>query len=113
MLASPFGMALVAATVAHGAPVVPRLIEDEPTQALVPATVPDPAVLDVVRPMMRAVVTEGSATALAGLGDEERAVLLRSLSLMRKNLIAACERPPEAVPSEDRDPENTPLRRRA
>lgn len=51
--------------------------------------------------------------ALAGLGDEERAVLLRSLSLMRKNLIAACERPPEAVPSEDRDPENTPLRRRA
>lgn len=51
--------------------------------------------------------------ALAGLGDEERAVLLRSLSLMRKNLIAACERPPEAVPSEDRDPENTTLRRRA
>jgi hypothetical protein len=69
VLASPFGMALVAATVAHGAPVVPRLIEDEPTQALVPATVPDPAVLDVVRPMMRAVVTEGSATALAGLGE--------------------------------------------
>ncbi|QJY50149.1 penicillin-binding transpeptidase domain-containing protein [Pseudonocardia broussonetiae] len=69
VLASPFGMALVAATVAHGAPVVPRLIEDAPTQALVSATAPDPAVLEVVRPMMRAVVTEGSATALAGLGE--------------------------------------------
>jgi cell division protein FtsI/penicillin-binding protein 2 len=69
VLASPFGMALVAATVARGAPVVPQLIAGEPTQVPVPATVPDPAVLDVVRPMMRAVVTEGSATLLAGLGE--------------------------------------------
>ncbi|MHA6784414.1 penicillin-binding transpeptidase domain-containing protein [Pseudonocardia saturnea] len=69
VLASPFGMALVAATVARGAPVVPQLIAAEPTQSPVPATVPDPAVLDVVRPMMRAVVTEGSATLLAGLGE--------------------------------------------
>ena len=69
VLASPFGMALVAATVARGAPVVPRLIAGAATEALVPATAPDPAVLEVVRPMMRAVVTEGSATALAGLGE--------------------------------------------
>ena len=54
---------------ARGAPVVPQLIASEPTQSPVPATVPDPAVLDVVRPMMRAVVTEGSATLLAGLGE--------------------------------------------
>lgn len=69
VLASPFGMALVAATVARGATVVPQLIEGTVTQELVPPTAPDPAVLDVVRPMMRAVVTEGSATALAGLGE--------------------------------------------
>ncbi|MDN5933079.1 MAG: penicillin-binding protein, partial [Pseudonocardia sp.] len=69
VLASPFGMALVAATVARGAPVVPQLIASEPTLSPVPATVPAPAVLDVVRPMMRAVVTEGSATRLAGLGE--------------------------------------------
>ncbi|WP_141279513.1 penicillin-binding transpeptidase domain-containing protein [Pseudonocardia hydrocarbonoxydans] len=69
VLASPFGMALVAATVARGAAVVPELIDGEPTEQLVPPAAPDPAVLAAVRPMMRAVVTEGSATALAGLGE--------------------------------------------
>lgn len=69
VLASPLGMALVAATVARGAPVVPQLIRDRPTQVLRPATAPDAAALAELRPMMRAVVTEGTATRLAGLGE--------------------------------------------
>jgi beta-lactamase class D len=69
VLASPFGMALVAATVARGAPVVPQLVADRPTQVLTPATAPDPGTLTQIRTMMRAVVTEGTATRLAGLGE--------------------------------------------
>lgn len=69
VLASPLGMALMTATVAHGAPVVPQLIRGQATQATKPATAPNPAVLDQVRQMMRAVVTEGTATQLAGQGE--------------------------------------------
>jgi cell division protein FtsI/penicillin-binding protein 2 len=69
VVATPLGMALVAATVAHGGPVVPQLVAGRPTEVLAPATTPDPAALEQVRAMMRAVVTEGSATALAGLGE--------------------------------------------
>jgi cell division protein FtsI/penicillin-binding protein 2 len=69
VLASPLGVALAAAVVARGGPVVPQLIRDRPTQVLVPATAPTPASLEQLRAMMRAVVTEGSATALAGLGE--------------------------------------------
>lgn len=69
VLASPFGMALVAATVARGAPVVPQLITERPTEVLRGATAPDAAALAQVRTMMRAVVTEGTATRLAGLGE--------------------------------------------
>jgi len=69
VLASPLGMALVAATVARGAPVVPQLIRGRPTEVTHPATAPDPAALDQLRPMMRAVVTDGTATELAGLGE--------------------------------------------
>ena len=69
VLASPLGMALVAATVARGAPVVPQLIPGRATEVTRPATAPDAAALDQVRTMMRAVVTEGTATALGGLGD--------------------------------------------
>lgn len=69
VLASPLGMALVAATVAHGAPVVPQLVRGDPTETLRPAGQPDPAALEQLRPMMRAVVTEGTATRLAGLGE--------------------------------------------
>ena len=69
VLASPFGMALAAATVANGAPVVPQLIRGHPTQVLAAPTAPDPAALEQLRPMMRAVVTEGTASALAGLGE--------------------------------------------
>ena len=69
VLASPLGMALVGATVAHGAPVVPQLVAGRPTEVLTAATAPDPAALEQVRTMMRAVVTEGTATALNGLGE--------------------------------------------
>jgi cell division protein FtsI/penicillin-binding protein 2 len=69
VLASPFGVALAAAAVARGGPVVPQLIQGRPTEVLVPATAPDPATLEQLRSMMRAVVTEGTATALAGLGE--------------------------------------------
>ncbi|NMH96094.1 penicillin-binding protein 2 [Pseudonocardia sp. K10HN5] len=69
VLASPLGMALVAATVAHGASVVPQLIRGRPTEVLQPATGPAPAALEQVRSMMRQVVTEGTATRLAGLGE--------------------------------------------
>ncbi len=69
VLASPLGMALMAATVAHGATVVPQLVRDRPTRVNVAATAPDTAALDQLRPMMRAVVTEGTATRLAGLGE--------------------------------------------
>jgi cell division protein FtsI/penicillin-binding protein 2 len=69
VLATPLGMALTAATVAHGAPVVPQLLRDRPTQVLRPAAQPVAAELEQLRPMMRAVVTEGTATQLAGLGE--------------------------------------------
>jgi cell division protein FtsI/penicillin-binding protein 2 len=69
VLVSPFGMALVAATVAHGAPVVPQLIRGRPTAVTAAATDPDPAVRGQVRTMMRAVVTEGTATRRKPLGE--------------------------------------------
>lgn len=69
VVATPFGMALVAATVAHGAPVVPQLIRDRPTATVTAATQPDAAALEQLRPMMRRVVTEGTATGLRGSGE--------------------------------------------
>ena len=69
VLASPFGMALMAATVQKGAPVTPQLISGRPTQVLRAPTAPDPAVLDQLRPMMRAVVTSGTGKAAAGQGE--------------------------------------------
>ncbi|MFC7656875.1 penicillin-binding transpeptidase domain-containing protein [Pseudonocardia benzenivorans] len=69
VVATPFGMALVAATVAKGAPVVPQLIRGRPTDVPKAATAPPPQpVLDQLRTMMRAVVTEGTATGLARSG---------------------------------------------
>ena len=69
VLASPFGMALVAATIAKGAPVTPTLITDRPTETVKAPGTPDKAILDKLRPMMRAVVTQGTATAAAGQGE--------------------------------------------
>jgi hypothetical protein len=67
VLASPMAMAAVAASVARGEVVVPRLLPDQQTE---PATPKEPLTASeaaAVRDMMRAVVTEGSATFLAGL----------------------------------------------
>lgn len=69
VVVTPLGMALATATVAHGAPVVPQLIRGRPTTTTTAPANPDPAALAQVRPMMRQVVTAGTATALAGLGE--------------------------------------------
>lgn len=68
VLASPFGMALVAATVAAGKTPVPRLIEGRPTTVKGDTTPISPKMLDGLRPMMRLVVTNGTATDIADCG---------------------------------------------
>jgi beta-lactamase class D len=71
VLTTPFGMALVASTVAHGGQVpTPSLIKGMQTQTATPAGAPIPG--DVAGPlgvMMREVVTVGSGKALSGAGD--------------------------------------------
>jgi cell division protein FtsI/penicillin-binding protein 2 len=62
---SPMTMALIAAEVAKGGPVVPSLIAGAPAAGTAPAG-PPAAVLPALRDMMRAVVTGGTATLLAG-----------------------------------------------
>jgi hypothetical protein len=67
VLASPFGMALVAAAVARGEAVTPVLLPGRATTSdREPAPLPADVVEDL-RAMMRETVTDGSATALAGL----------------------------------------------
>ncbi len=68
VLASPFGMALVAATVAAGRTPVPRLIQGRPTAVNGDATPITPRMLDGLRQMMRLVVTDGTARDIAGSG---------------------------------------------
>jgi membrane peptidoglycan carboxypeptidase len=69
ILASPLGMALAAATVADGRWRAPRLVASDPHDA-------GPALpgseRGTLRSLMRLVVTEGSGTALAGIGGEVR-----------------------------------------
>jgi cell division protein FtsI/penicillin-binding protein 2 len=69
---SPLAMALVAATVAKGAPVTPSLLAGAPAAPDGGATPAGPParVLPALRDMMRAVVTEGTATLLADLPGE-------------------------------------------
>jgi len=69
VVASPFGLALVAATVANGATPTPTLIRGAAATVVTnpPPAVPQP-VLAGVRQMMREVVTAGTATAVSGLG---------------------------------------------
>ncbi|MDA3629416.1 penicillin-binding transpeptidase domain-containing protein [Saccharopolyspora oryzae] len=69
VLASPFGMALVTASVANGRMPVPTLIEGMPTKASDTPQPPSPQALDQLRSMMREVVTEGTATGLANSGE--------------------------------------------
>lgn len=70
VLASPFGMAMVAATVAAGKTPVPQLILGRQTEVTdAPAEPVTPKMLDGLRSMMRLVVTNGTAKELNGLGD--------------------------------------------
>lgn len=69
VLVSPFGMALVAATVAAGQTPVPQLIEGRPTVVTGERTPISPKMIDGLRPMMRLVVTNGTAKDLGGAGD--------------------------------------------
>ncbi|MGB3233805.1 MAG: penicillin-binding transpeptidase domain-containing protein, partial [Mycobacterium sp.] len=62
--ASPFGMALVAAALAHGSPPAPAIVEGEPAVAdRTPEPLPS-AVGQQVQAMMRETVTGGTATQL-------------------------------------------------
>jgi cell division protein FtsI/penicillin-binding protein 2 len=63
VLASPAAMAAVAATIAEGEPVVPRVIEDQEVPEPRSALTAEEA--ESLREMMRAVVTEGGASMLA------------------------------------------------
>jgi hypothetical protein len=69
VVASPFGMALVAATVAAGKTPLPRLIEGRPTPVAGAATPITPKMLDSLRPMMRLVVTNGTAKDIVDCGE--------------------------------------------
>jgi hypothetical protein len=68
VLASPFGMALVAATVAAGKTPVPRLIERRPTTVTGDTAPITEKMLEGLRPMMRLVVTNGTGKDAADCG---------------------------------------------
>ncbi|PRQ12575.1 cell division protein FtsI [Corynebacterium sp. 13CS0277] len=68
-LASPFGMALVAATAAHGSTPVPTLISGHPTEVSEAVEPPAPEVIEQLRQMMRAVVTSGTARGMQAQGE--------------------------------------------
>ncbi|GAA5120589.1 penicillin-binding transpeptidase domain-containing protein [Haloechinothrix salitolerans] len=69
VLASPFGMALAAATVKAGETPVPTLLDGEKTEAKGMGEPLPEAEASAVRRMMRAVVTRGTATELSGLSE--------------------------------------------
>ncbi len=69
VLASPFGMALAAATVAAGKTPLPQLITGRPTTVQGDLTPISPKMIDALRPMMRLVVTNGTAKDIAGCGE--------------------------------------------
>lgn len=66
---SPFGLALAEASLAHGATVIPTLVAGEKTTSDTPAATLPPEVVAALRSMMRATVTEGTATALTDIAD--------------------------------------------
>ena len=68
VLASPFGMALVAATVAAGKTPVPKLIEGRTTTITGDTTPISEKVIGSLRPMMRLVVTNGTGKDIADAG---------------------------------------------
>lgn len=68
-LASPFGLALVAATAARGETPVPVLIEGHETAVSEDVPAPDPAAIGQLQRMMRSVVTTGTARGMQAGGD--------------------------------------------
>ncbi|GAB3311466.1 penicillin-binding protein [Epidermidibacterium keratini] len=71
--ASPFGMALAAATVVAGKTPMPILVSGQPAAADQEAPAPSPDVIEALRPMMTETVESGTATAVAdidGLGGK-------------------------------------------
>ena len=69
VLVTPFGMALVAATVDAGKTPVPQLIAGRATTVEGDSTPITPKMIDALRPMMRLVVTNGTAKEIAGCGE--------------------------------------------
>jgi cell division protein FtsI/penicillin-binding protein 2 len=69
VLVSPFGMALAAATVAAGHTPIPQLIEGRQTEITGDRPQIPPSVVDNLRPMMRLVVTNGTAKDLQSTGE--------------------------------------------
>ena len=80
VLVTPFGMALVAATVDAGKTPVPQLIAGRATTVEGDSTPITPKMIDALRPMMRLVVTNGTvanhvAHVLAKLGVDSRVLV--------------------------------------
>ncbi|GGN71070.1 penicillin-binding transpeptidase domain-containing protein [Nocardia rhizosphaerihabitans] len=69
VVTSPFGMAVMAATVAHGSAPVPYLIAGRPTEITGDRPAIDQAVVDGLRSMMRMVVTGGTAERIRDQGE--------------------------------------------
>jgi cell division protein FtsI/penicillin-binding protein 2 len=69
VLTSPFGLAMVAATVAEGSTPTPQLIVGRETTIAGPHPAMDPAVLRQMRPMMREVISSGTALRMQDLGE--------------------------------------------
>ncbi|HEY2174333.1 MAG TPA: penicillin-binding transpeptidase domain-containing protein [Mycobacteriales bacterium] len=67
VLVSPFAMALVAATTAHGSTPAPVLVTGRGDTPAHRPTVPPASVLAQLKPFMRAVVTSGTATGVDGV----------------------------------------------
>ena len=69
VVVSPFGMALLAAAIAHGSAPAPYLIAGRETVVDGPRPAPDPAVVRGLRAMMREVVLTGTADRIADQGE--------------------------------------------
>jgi cell division protein FtsI/penicillin-binding protein 2 len=69
VVVSTFGMALAAATVAHGSTPVPNLLVGRDTEITGEHPPIEPAMVDGLRGMMRSVVTSGTAERIADQGE--------------------------------------------
>ncbi|MFH0410799.1 penicillin-binding transpeptidase domain-containing protein [Corynebacterium sp. L4756] len=68
-LASPFGMALVSATVANGSTPIPSLVSTEETKVSEEVEPPSEHVINQLRSMMRQTVTSGTAAGMQASGE--------------------------------------------